>query len=49
MLKDLGAQYVLIGHSERRTIFGESDALINKKVRKVREWLPKNMTILAVH
>lgn len=33
MLKDLGVQVVLIGHSERRHVIGESDALINKKVR----------------
>ncbi len=30
---DAGAKYVLIGHSERRHIFGESDELINKKVK----------------
>lgn len=33
MLRDLGCTYVIIGHSERRAIFGEGDALINKKVR----------------
>lgn len=32
MLKDLGVTYVIIGHSERRWIFGESDELINKKL-----------------
>jgi triosephosphate isomerase (TIM) len=32
MLKDVGCGYVLIGHSERRKLFGESDADINKKV-----------------
>lgn len=32
MLTDIGAQYVLIGHSERRHIFGESDEHINKKI-----------------
>jgi triosephosphate isomerase len=36
MLKDLGAAYVLCGHSERRTLFGDTDEAINKKVRKVR-------------
>lgn len=31
MLKDVGAKFVIIGHSERRQIFGESDEMINKK------------------
>ncbi len=34
MLKDVGCKYVLLGHSERRHILGESDELINKKVLK---------------
>lgn len=32
MLKDVKADYVILGHSERRDIFGECDELINKKV-----------------
>lgn len=32
MLKDIGADWVIIGHSERRAIFGESDELIAEKV-----------------
>ncbi|WP_163327551.1 triose-phosphate isomerase [Desulfurobacterium thermolithotrophum] len=32
MLKSVGCSYVILGHSERRHIFGESDELINKKV-----------------
>lgn len=35
MLKDLGVQYVIIGHSERREIFKESDEFINKKLLKL--------------
>ena len=32
MLKDLGVKYVIIGHSERRQYFGETDIIINRKV-----------------
>ena len=32
MLYDAGAKYVIIGHSERRTMFGETDEIIRKKV-----------------
>ena len=32
MLCDLGCKYVILGHSERRHILGETDAAINKKV-----------------
>jgi len=33
MLKDLGCRYVIVGHSERRTLFGEREDLIQKKIR----------------
>lgn len=33
-LKDLGCKYVVLGHSERRDIFSESNELINKKLKK---------------
>lgn len=33
MLKDAGASHVIIGHSERRQYFGETDATVNKKVK----------------
>ena len=33
MVKSLGVKYVLAGHSERRTLFKDNDAAINKKVR----------------
>jgi triosephosphate isomerase len=32
MIKDAGAEYVIIGHSERRRLFGETDATVNRKV-----------------
>ena len=31
MLREAGAEYVIVGHSERRTLFGESDAIVNRK------------------
>ena len=31
MVKEAGAEYVIIGHSERRTLFGETDASVNRK------------------
>ncbi len=34
MLRDAGCEYVIIGHSERRHIFGESDEFIAEKVKK---------------
>jgi triosephosphate isomerase len=34
MLKSVGCEYVILGHSERRNIFGETDAVINKKIKK---------------
>lgn len=33
MLKDLGCQYVIIGHSERRRYFNETDEVVNKKLK----------------
>lgn len=33
MLKDVGAAYVIIGHSERRQFYGESDESVNKKTK----------------
>ena len=35
MLKDAGAEYVIIGHSERRRLFGETDAMVNRKATAV--------------
>ncbi|MDX9867238.1 MAG: triose-phosphate isomerase [Kiritimatiellia bacterium] len=33
MLKDLGVRYVIIGHSERRQYFGETDETVNRRTR----------------
>lgn len=33
MLTDLGVEYVIVGHSERRAYFGETDITVNKRVR----------------
>ncbi|MBN1871572.1 MAG: triose-phosphate isomerase [Candidatus Omnitrophica bacterium] len=35
MLKDIGVTYVVIGHSERRIYFGETNETVNKKVKSV--------------
>jgi triosephosphate isomerase len=32
MLREAGAEYVIIGHSERRTLFGETDTTVNRKL-----------------
>lgn len=34
MLRDVGCDFVILGHSERRHIFGETDSVINQKVVK---------------
>jgi triosephosphate isomerase (TIM) len=33
MLREAGARFTIIGHSERRTLFGETDGAVNKKMR----------------
>jgi triosephosphate isomerase len=32
MIREAGAEYVIVGHSERRTLFGETDATVNRKL-----------------
>ena len=33
MLQEVGEKYVILGHSERRTYFGDTDATVQKRVR----------------
>src|SRR5262245_41275290 len=44
MLLDLGCRYVIVGHSERRHVLGESDAFISRKVHAV---LAAGMEVIA--
>lgn len=37
MIKECGCEYVILGHSERRAYFGETDEIVNKKVLKAFE------------
>ncbi len=37
MLRDVGATLVVVGHSERRHVYGETDALVNAKVERALE------------
>jgi triosephosphate isomerase len=37
MLREFFVHFVILGHSERRAIFGETDAVINAKMKKARE------------
>lgn len=37
MLKEMGVSYVVLGHSERRQYFNETDEMVNKKVKKALE------------
>lgn len=42
MVKSVGCEYVLCGHSERRTLFSDSDVNINAKVKKVSLWVKQH-------
>lgn len=37
MIKDVGASYVIIGHSERRHVFGESDQVSFEKTKLIKK------------
>ena len=45
MIKSVGATHVLVGHSERRVVFGQSDEQFNKNLLKILETVsPSNLT-----
>merc|ERR1719435_31028 len=44
MLDDVGARHVILGHSERRHVFGETDALIGEKVKHA---IDAGLTVIA--
>jgi len=46
MIKSAGADYVIVGHSERRNIFNESNSEINKKIKEILD--KKMMPILCI-
>lgn len=38
MLKDLGVEYCIVGHSERRRDFNDTDETVNKKIKNLISW-----------
>ena len=51
MLVDAGVKYVVLGHSERREYFAETDETVHKKVLKAFEHgiTPVSYTHLSIH
>jgi triosephosphate isomerase len=47
MLRELFVRYVVLGHSERRAIFGESDETVNKKTRAAHEAVLKPIVCIG--
>ena len=46
MLKNLGVEYVIVGHSDRRNKFKESDRLVNKKIKTAKKQLSDTLNQL---
>jgi triosephosphate isomerase (TIM) len=46
MIKDIGCEYVIVGHSERRKYFGETNEIVNKKLKAIVD--AKLIAILCV-
>jgi len=49
MLKELGCEWVIIGHSERRSILGETDDMIKKKLDQINLALENKNEISFLH
>ena len=47
MLRELFVRYVVLGHSERRTIFGETDEMVNRKTRAAHEAVLKPIVCIG--
>ena len=49
LLRDLFVHYVVLGHSERRTLFGETDEIVNRKVRAAHEATLRPIVCIGKH
>ena len=45
MLEELGIKYCIIGHSERRQMFGDTDETVNKKLKAALKSRPNELLI----